>query len=437
MRMDYDEAMAFINESHKYGSKLGLDRIRTLMEYMGNPEKKLKFVHVGGTNGKGSTASFISNILIEAGYKVGVYTSPYIHRFSERIRINNLEIPEEDIARITDSIEPKIMKMLENGSDPVTEFEIVTAMAFQYFCEKGCDIVVLEVGLGGRMDSTNIIDKTEVSVITTIDFDHMDMLGETLPQIAYEKAGIIKKNGTVVLYPQEYLIEKLFDVVCEERRAELHKVDFSNLLSHSYGLAAQEFDFESYKSLKISLLGDHQIKNAAVAIKAVGALIDKGYKINESDIREGLQNTRWAGRLEILNEKPLFLVDGAHNIEGAENLSRNLKRLFPGKKITFIAGVLADKDYKSMLKQVIPIAEKFITVTPGNPRALNAQDLAACIESSNVKVSSSVEIEEAVHAAIGSASAGDVICAFGSLYYIGQVRECFGLLESKGAIQHG
>lgn len=425
--MDYKEAMDYIIRSHKLGSKLGLDRIGMLLEHMGNPQEKLSFVHVGGTNGKGSTVSFISSVLIEAGYKVGIFTSPHIHRFSERIRINDSEISEADIARIMEILKPEIDGMIDKGWDHVTEFEIVTAMAFQYFYEHNCDLVVLEVGLGGRLDATNIIDAAEVSVITTINYDHMDILGETLPQIAYEKASIIKESGNVVLYPQEREVEKLFEVICEERSAELHKVDFSTLKLRFYDTLRQEFDFEGYKSLRTSLLGAHQIKNAAVAIKAIEVLMDKGYEITEANIRKGIEKTKWAGRLEVVNEHPLFLVDGAHNAEGTKNLAENLERLFPKKKITFIVGVLADKDYKSMMEVVIPLAERFITVTPKSSRALEAHELELYLRTCGANVSNGGEVKDAVSAALSLVSNEDIICAFGSLYYIGEIREYFGL----------
>jgi len=426
--MDYNEAMDYIHGMLKFGNKPGLDRIRMLLEYMGNPHRNLKIIHVGGTNGKGSVVSFISTILMEAGYKVGIYTSPSIHRFSERIRINDTEISELEIARITADVKQNVELMMNCIAANPTEFEIVTALAFQYFHEKNCDFVVLEVGLGGRLDATNIIDTAEVSVITTINYDHMEVLGDTLPKIAFEKAGIIKENNDVVLYPQEPDVERVFETVCREKIAKLHKVDFSTLKNNFYDIIKQEFDFEGYKSLKVSLLGEHQIKNAAVAIKTVEVLHSKGYQITENDIRRGLIKTKWAGRFEIINECPFFIIDGAHNIEGAKTLANNLRKFFPGRKITFITGVLADKDYKSMMEAVIPLAERFITVTPNSPRALSSKDLEMYLKSYCNNVADGGEIREAIKLSLKWASKDEIICAFGSLYYIGQVREYFGLI---------
>lgn len=424
--MDYSGAMRYIHGMQKFGSKPGLDRIRKLLDCMMNPQKKLKFIHVGGTNGKGSTVSFISNILIEAGYKVGIFISPSIHRFSERIRINHCEISEPDIARIAENIKIITETMVYNGFEHPTEFEVVTAMAFQYFYEQNCDIVVLEVGLGGRVDSTNIIDMSEVSVITTINYDHMEVLGDTLLKIAYEKAGIIKQNGTVVIYQQEQAVERVFEETCKEQGALLHKVDFSTLIPHVSDARKQEFDFDEYKSLDISLLGVHQMNNASVAIKTIDILRSKGYKITDDNLRKGLEKTKWPGRLEIVNKQPCFLIDGAHNIEGAKTLADNLSTLFPGKKITFIVGVLADKDYKSMIENVIHIAERFITVTPKSIRALSAQDLELYLKAYRTDVINSGDVEAAISEAFRLVSNNDIICAFGSLYYIGEVREYFG-----------
>lgn len=426
--MNYKEAIEYIHGTQKFGSILGLDRIKLLLDYMGNPHKKLKFVHVAGTNGKGSTVAFISSILIEAGYKVGIFTSPSIQRFSERIKINDFEISEENIARITSMLKENVDKMIRNDGSSPTEFELVAALAFQYFFEQGCDIIVLEVGLGGRLDATNIIETAEVSVITTINYDHMDVLGDTLSKIAFEKAGIIKENNDVVLYPQERDVERVFETVCREKVAKLHKVDFSTLKNNLYDITKQKFDFEGYKSLKVSLLGEHQIKNAAVAIKTVEVLFSKGYLISENDIRRGLIRTKWAGRFEMINECPFFIIDGAHNIEGTKTLADNLRRYFPGKKITFITGVLADKDYKSMMEAVIPLAEGFITVTPNSPRALSSTDLEMYLKSYCRNVANGGEIREAIKLSLELASKDEIICAFGSLYYIGQVREYFGLM---------
>jgi len=423
--MDYQEALNYIHGTLKFGWKLGLHNIGALLELMENPHKKLKYVHVAGTNGKGSTVAFISSILMESGYKVGIYTSPYLERFTERIKINNTEISENDLSRITELVKQKVDIMIGRGENHPTEFEIITAIAFQYYYENNCDIVVLEVGLGGRFDSTNIIDTPEVAVITTINYDHMSILGNTLEEIAFEKAGIIKKDGDVVLYPQIDAIDRLFDSICVERNARLHRVDYGTLKLITFGIEGQEFDYSGFKSLRISLLGEHQIRNAAVALEACKLLTEKGFKISESAIRQGLKNARWPGRLEIVNKSPLFLIDGGHNSEGAKTLCEALNKYFPEAKKVFIIGVLRDKDYKTMVEAIVPIADQVITVTPESDRALPAEELAIFIKSYCKSVIASDKIEDAIETSLKVSTLDSVICAFGSLFYIGKVREYF------------
>lgn len=425
--MTYDEAIAYIHDTMKFGSKLGLHNIGTLLRLMGDPQKKLRFVHVAGTNGKGSTTAFIANILMESGYRTGIYTSPFIQRFTERIRIGNDEITRDELAEITAFVKTNVDRMLAMGENHPTEFEIVTAIAFEYYCRKECDIVVLEVGLGGRFDSTNIIDTPELAVITTISYDHTDRLGKTIPEIAFEKAGIIKPDGDVVIYGQSREAEQVFERACAERGARLYRTDFSAIEQHEFGIDGQVFSFNGYDRLKIGLLGAHQINNAAVAVKAAEILKRKGYKITGEAIRRGLANTKWPGRLEVLRRDPVFLIDGAHNPEGAIVLRKALDEYFPGRPVTLIMGVLGDKDYTSMMEAVLPKARRLIAVTSLSPRALPASDLAKAAASycNNIQISDT--IENAIRTSIQSSVPGEVICAFGSLYYIGAVRDYFGL----------
>lgn len=425
--MNYDEAMAYIHGTLKFGSKLGLHNIGTLLELMGNPHKKLKYVHVAGTNGKGSTVAFISSILMESGYKVGIYTSPFIQRFTERIKINNSEIEAQKLAAITEFVKDKIDIMLARGENHPTEFEIVTAIAFQYYYENDCDVVVLEVGLGGRFDSTNIIDTPDVAVITTISYDHMDRLGNTLQQIAFEKAGIIKPDGDVVVYEQVLEVEEVFGNAAIERGARLHLVDFSSIRLKAFDINGQVFSYDRHDNLEISLIGEHQIRNASVAVKTAEILMEKGYHITRESISKGLKKARWPGRLEVLQKEPVVLIDGAHNIEGVRVLRNALDAYFPGKKITFIMGVLSDRDYMTMIKAIIPGCLQVITVTPNSGRALPASELAVAAGAYCKNVLISDTIEAAIETSLEMASPDEVICAFGSLYYIGVIREAFGL----------
>jgi len=423
--MNYTEALEYIHGTRKFGCKLGLENIKTLLGMLENPHEKLRYVHVAGTNGKGSTVAFISSILIESGYKTGIFISPYIERFTERIRVNSEEIPQEDLARITGVVKEKVDEMLNKGLPHPTEFEIVTAIAFQYYYEMKCDVVVLEVGLGGRFDSTNVIGAPLASVITSISYDHMDILGNTLSQIAFEKAGIIKNNSDVVLYPQEKEVEKVIENACYERNSNLHKARFEDIRVIDYNIEGQMFNFGLYENLKIRLLGDHQLKNAAVALETCKILAYKGYRITEKTIRKGLEETSWPGRMEVVCKNPLVLIDGAHNIDGVRVLAKNLDKYFSNKKKIFIMGVLKDKEYKAMIEVIAPIADRIITVTPLSERALSAVELAEIIKPYCKNVSISGTIESGIITAVQIYTNYDIICAFGSLHYIGEVRRYF------------
>ncbi len=427
MTMTYDEALAYIHGSWKFGNKLGLHNMEKLLGLMGDPHKKLRFVHVAGTNGKGSTSAFIANILMEAGYRTGLYTSPYIQRFTERIRIGTQEISREELAGITAFVKKCADQMEAMGDNHPTEFEIVTAVAFEYYFRKACDIVVLEVGLGGRFDPTNIIETPELAVITTISYDHTDRLGETLPQIAFEKAGIIKHRGDVVIYSQSREVEQVFEEACTQRGAHLYKTDFSGMVLHEFGPDGQIFSWGGYDRLEIGLLGRHQINNALVAVRAAEIMSENGFDISQNDVRKGLAKAKWPGRLEIIQKAPVFIIDGAHNPEGAAVLRRFLNEYFPGKPVTFIMGVLSSKDYQSMISTVLPGCKRLFAVTPDTPKALPAASLADAAASYCNDIQISDTIEEAVRTCIETAAPDEIICAFGSLYYIGAVRDQFGL----------
>lgn len=423
--MNYEEAMQYIHGTLKFGSKLGLERITELMELLGNPQKKLKFVHVTGTNGKGSTTAFISNILIDSGYKTGIFTSPYIQRFTERIKIDNIEIEPDELADIIELVKSKIEIMLKMGLEHPTEFEIITAAALEYFYQKNCDIVVLEVGLGGRYDSTNIIDSPEVAVITTISLDHTDKLGDTLEEIAYIKAGIIKQDSDAVVYPQPDKIMKIFRDECNKQNSFFHDVCFESLKLKEFGLEGQLFDYKDYKNLQIRLLGDHQLCNAAVAIDACEVLINKGYKIANTNIGNGIAKTAWPGRLEIINTQPLVLIDGAHNLEGGQALNAALERYFSDREKVFIVGFLRDKDYQHIMELLAGKARLIITVTPDNPRAVPSGELAEKLDRYSRNVKDGITLENGLKLALENMDSNSMICAFGSLYMIGRIREIF------------
>jgi len=427
--MTYNEAMSYIVGTYKFGSKAGLERIKRLLEILGNPHEGLKFVHIAGTNGKGSLTAYMSSVLEKAGYKTGVFVSPYLQRFSERIRIGHEEIPDEDIVENILKIKDAIGIMEQESDDHPTEFEILTAMAMLHYKKNHCDIVVLEVGMGGIIDSTNIIsdESSIVSVITTIGFDHMKYLGNTLTEIAEKKAGIIKKNGRVILYPQVPEAMAVVDKTVAEKNAVLEKLSKDDVNIVSETIDGTIFDFGGFKGLEIKLLGSHQVYNASLAVMACKALNEKGFKISEEILREGLKCARWAGRFEIVNRNPMVIIDGAHNLEGALGFANGLKHYFGGKKITFLCGLLTDKDYPAMLEPFIPIAKRFITLTPDSLRALPSEDLRDYIRQYHDNVEAKANVKEALEHALSTGTADDIICVFGSLYYIGYIRDYFGL----------
>ena len=418
--MNYNEALNFISESHKFGMRLGLDNMKRLLELLGNPQEKLNIIHVAGTNGKGSTCSFISTILVECGYKVGLYTSPYLETFTERIRINNENIPEEKVANIISLIKEKIDIMIKEGYEYPTEFEIVTAMAFYYYFIENTDYVVLEVGLGGRYDATNVIDKSLVSVITSISLDHTGILGDTLEKIAYEKAGIIKENGTVFVYNQTDIVKNVIKEVCNKKNAKYIEVDFDDVIIKKSDINYQSFDYKKYKDIKINLIGEHQIKNSILALNVVEFISDN---VNLDIIKKGIDKTKWAGRIEKLSKSPLFIIDGAHNEDGAKSLQKVLDKNLKDKNMTLIIGMLEDKDIDTVLEILIPYFNKVITTTPNNTRAISCDKLKDRVYKYNKNVTSMQQIEKAVEYVLENSKKDDVIICAGSLYMIGEVRK--------------
>ncbi len=425
--MNYQEALEYIHGTYKFGSKLGLENILSLLKLMGNPQDSLKVIHVAGTNGKGSTSSFISTVLVEEGYKVGLYTSPYIEEFTERIRINGVNIPKQDLAEITEYVKDKVEIMLSKGQNHPTEFEIVTAIGLEYFKRQNADYVVLEVGLGGRGDSTNVIKQSLVSVITPIDYDHTDYLGDTLSKIAYEKAGIIKQNGFVVSYPQQPEAMEIIENTCKTKNAKLIIAPIDGIEIVSQDIDNQTFNLKSKTmnlfSLSISMIGDHQIKNAVLGLTALQVL-EKEHKIRLSSqsIYEGLKKTKWPGRLEIMGRKPTVLIDGAHNVHGLQAIANVFEKFFKDKNIILVIGVLKDKDVESMLDVIIPKVSKAVLTQPVNPRALSVDKLALMMEKYDIPMIKEKEVSKAVFHTLEMANENDVIVFCGSFYMIGQVR---------------
>jgi dihydrofolate synthase/folylpolyglutamate synthase len=429
-QMTYEEAIQYIHSTYKFGMKLGLENIRRLLGYMGNPEKNLKIIHVAGTNGKGSTSSFINSILKEAGYKVALYTSPYLEEFEERMKINGENISREKLVYYVEYIKPIIARMVREGYNHPTEFEVITAIAFKYFSDEEVDFVVLEVGLGGRFDATNAISSSLVSVITSIDYDHMDKLGNTLGDIAYEKAGIIKKKGVVVSFYQQEEALKVINDACEVKEAYLTVLDKSNVVIKEQNSDFQVFDYKNFKDLKITLLGTHQIYNASLAVEVIQKLKNiYGYRIEEEAIKRGLMSAKWPGRLEVMKKRPYVVIDGAHNPQGMTVLKESLK-LFNYRRLILVIGMLKDKEVNKMLNIITPVADVIITTTPLSDRAYSAKDLASKISRNSVFAVD--QIDKAVNEALKMAGEEDMVLFCGSLYMIGHVRKLLrGVLNKK------
>ena len=416
--MNANEAIEYIHSVCWKGSVPGLGRTQELLRRIGNPEKKLKFVHIAGTNGKGSTAAMTASILRKAGYRTGLYTSPYIYRFHERMQIDGEQIADEDLVEVTEFVKPHAEAMAECP----TEFELVSCIAFEYFARKKCDIVVLEVGMGGAMDSTNVIEVPEVAVITNIGLDHTDYLGDTVEKIAATKAGIFKEGGSAVVYRGSPSVEAVYETVCAERNMTLRKADFDGLKLKAHSLEGQVFDCGDRKDLVLPLLGDHQLHNASVVLSVIDTLIEKGWKITEQNIRDGMHDVSWPGRFDIVSRDPLFIIDGGHNPQCIEALVKNIQDYLTDRSVIALTGVLADKDYGDMYKPVMPLIEEFVCITPPNPRRLQADELAEHLRQKGAKATPCDTIEEGVRTALKKAGKDGVILCFGSLYTIGDVR---------------
>ena len=415
--MDINEALSYIHSNVWTGGTFGIDLTLELLKKMGNPEKKLKFVHIAGTNGKGSTAAMTASILQKAGYRVGLYTSPYIISFNERIQINGENISDDDLIALVEYIRP----MADTLETRCSEFELITCMAMKYYLDQKCDIVVLEVGLGGALDSTNCIECPEAAVMVNIGYDHMQILGNTLEEIAGAKAGIIKDGCDCVVYHQAPSIEKVFADACAAHHATMHIAGTENVVLRSASLKGQVFDWEDLKGLEIPLLGEHQLHNAATVLKTIEVLRGKGWKVSERNIRDGLRDVTWPGRFQIVREKPLFIIDGGHNPQCLDALTRAFRDYIPGRKITFLNGCMRDKDFGAMFEELVPFAKEFVTVTPNNPRALNAKDLKEHLKRYDLPVTACDTIAEGVRVAVEHAGEDGVVCSCGSLYMISEI----------------
>ncbi|MBE6909314.1 MAG: bifunctional folylpolyglutamate synthase/dihydrofolate synthase [Ruminococcaceae bacterium] len=414
------EAIAYIEHYGWSTTRLGLDRTRELLRRIGEPQKKLKFVHVAGSNGKGSTCAMLDAIMRAAGYRTGLYTSPYIQDFCERIQVDGENIPGDALAAVTETVRDAAEAMEDHPS----QFELVTAAAMLYFAERRCDIVVLEVGMGGALDSTNAIDCPEAAVITNIGLEHTEYLGDTVEKIAATKSGIIKPGCRAVCYDGAPEVTAVVREVCAERNVPLRVADYAAVTPLSETLDGQRFSWHG-ETYDLALLGAHQLRNAATVLETVAALREGGWDIPERAVRAGLAGVKWPARMEVMRRTPLFLIDGGHNPQCAEALAGSLQRLLPEKKVVFLLGVLADKDYPRMMETLSPLAQEFVCLTPLSPRALPAEELSAHLREHGAAARACGTIEDGLRAAFAAAGTDGAVVAFGSLYLVGAIRGAY------------
>lgn len=437
--MKYEDAIAYIEECNLLGSIPGLDSIKALTEKIGNPQDDLTFIHVAGTNGKGSVSSFIGTVLQVAGLKVGRYVSPTIFSYRERFQINGKMIGKKELGEEMAIIKAACDALVLEGKPHPTSFEIETALSFHYLKKKNCDIVILETGMGGTLDATNIIKNPLLCVLTSISMDHMQFLGESLSEIAAHKCGIIKEGTCVVSTTQAETVENVLVDTCQKKNAKLIWTDVTTAepirtrKAVTPSLEKQAFVFEG-ESYEISLLGRYQIENAAIAVKVLHTLRTMGYeKLTVDKIKKGLLDTKWRGRFEVIGKKPYFIVDGAHNVAAAKKLAESIRFYFTNRKIVYIIGMFRDKEYDKVIQITAPLASQIITVaTPGNPRALSAVDLAKAIREVNPCVTSADSLEEAVEMSYLFADKDSVIIGFGSLSFLGDL---INIVENNRAVR--
>ena len=422
--MNYKETMDYIGQVGRFGIVPGLESIRELCGRLGDPQKSLRFVHVAGTNGKGSVSAYVASVLKCSGYKVGRYISPTIFDYRERIQVNDSLITKTALCRLMERIKEVCDGMTAQGLSHPTPFELETALAFLYFQEKRCDVVVLETGMGGLTDATNIVENTLAAVLTCISMDHMKFLGNTLKEIAVQKAGIIKKGCAVVTAGQTPEVMEVIEARAAGLGCPMSVARESEAAHVRYGLERQRFDYGGLKGVEISLAGQYQIGNAVLALEVLRALRGMGYKVTERMLRRGMAEARWPGRFTVIGRRPWFIADGAHNEDGARRLAQSVEYYFKGKRILYVMGVLADKEYDKIIALTHSLADQIITVaSPGNPRVLPAYELAREVAKVHPQVTAADSLEEAVEMAYLLAEKDDVIIAFGSLSFLGRLME--------------
>jgi len=420
--------LEFISQEKFQSFKPGFDRIRILLEKLGHPERKLRFVHVAGTNGKGSVCACISSILSKSGYKTGLYISPYVICWNERIQIDGRYISDEEFSEAVSIVGPAAEAM----EDPPSQFELETALALWYFAHQGCDFAVMEVGMGGEWDATNVIPSPEAAVLCAIALDHTAVLGSTVAEIASVKAGIIKPGCDVVSYGNEPEAQNVIEAACREKGCRCFRPDFSRIQVRERTLTGIVFDYAAYTGLHLPLAGTYQPKNAALAVETVEILRTRGFSITENSIRNGLAAVHWPGRFELLRRDPVFILDGSHNPQGMEATVQSLKLFFPEKKLWFLMGIMADKDVHGVARLLAPLAAGFATVEPPNPRAMKPSELADLLtDDTGVSARPFSHIDDGTAWIIDQAGKDGVCVALGSLYFSSQVRTAVKAISER------
>lgn len=419
--MNYQQSRAYIEDAQQYGSVLGLGNMKELLNRLGNPQDDSRYIHIAGTNGKGSVISYLYTVLLKSGYHVGRYISPAIYSYRERMEVAGNRISQEKFAGYITKISCVIEEMTKDGLPHPTPFEIETAAAFLFFKDEHCDLVLLEVGMGGNLDATNIIKSPLLAVLVSISMDHQGFLGNTLGEIAEKKAGIIKHGCQAVTVAQKPEAGRVIQGKCAEEKVPLHIADAREAHVLKADCFGQTFEYQGEK-YEISLAGAYQTENAVLALKALELLGEQGYPTTIAQRKAGLKETSWGGRFTVIRKEPLFVVDGAHNPGAAEMLSASIFRYFKGRTIYYIMGVFRDKDYRRVIELTHSYAARILTIeTPDNPRALPAQELAEAVRKYHSDVEAMESIEAAVDRALNLAEPEDVILAFGSLSFIGEL----------------
>lgn len=423
--MNMEKVIGYVNTNRGNGQKKSLDRLRLLLEKLGNPQKNLSFIHITGTNGKGSTASMFNSVLLEAGLNVGMFTSPHLEIVNERIRLNNKNIADEDFIRIIEEIEPVILELEEKLDEKFYAFELVTTAAFMYFHEKQPDIVILEAGIGGRLDSTNVIDTPDVALITSIGLDHISTLGDSREAIMDEKVQILKEKGHLIVGPVENSLNDVASTWATKVDGKLTFLDTSDIEILSITENMQIFNYKSWSNIHLPFLGIHQIENACLVLEAFEILVEKGYPLTKDIVYKGLEKATWPGRFEKISDEPLFYIDGAHNMASVNRLVETLEELFPGERFVFVVGMMKDKEHSEMLKKVEHLAKEFLLISPDPYRGFDVPLVVNDLKSAGYKAQGFENMEDILSYIKKELPKEAIVIQFGSLYLVGDLKRAY------------